>query len=265
MSTFLRNVPLQDISIRSGGDGRTVEAFTAVFDVESEITDQQGHYIESNDPTSFNKTIADNRRNFGVLYNHGMTVHGTPSDMFSIPLGTPVEPPRPERMTVDGNVLHGLLTVTRYDEGDLQDTVLRGIKSGSIKGYSYSGRFVRSTPARPPRGGFRADATGNLTKVRRMEIAMREYGPTPFPAFKDAAIFGVRSMIVERFAHLDDEETQRLLDLATSLDGEPAGRSDTEAEAPAVAEPIAEEPQPHSGRSLQQRIRAARITRGITQ
>src|SRR5690349_1314009 len=36
-TTFTRSYPLDDIRIRSGGDGRTVEAYAAVFDTPSEI------------------------------------------------------------------------------------------------------------------------------------------------------------------------------------------------------------------------------------
>jgi phage head maturation protease len=44
-----------------------------------------------------------------------------------------------------------------------------------------------------PRGGFRADAAGACQLVTRQEINLREYGPTPFPAYSDAAIMGVRA------------------------------------------------------------------------
>ena len=43
MTAFVRNYPLEDITIRSGGDGRTVEAYAAVFNVDTEIHDHQGN------------------------------------------------------------------------------------------------------------------------------------------------------------------------------------------------------------------------------
>ncbi|MDQ1248447.1 MAG: uncharacterized protein QG597_2819, partial [Actinomycetota bacterium] len=42
---FQRSYALDDITIRSG-DGRTVEAYAAVFDTSAEIHDRQGHYLE---------------------------------------------------------------------------------------------------------------------------------------------------------------------------------------------------------------------------
>jgi hypothetical protein len=46
MTEFVRAWALDDIRIRSGGDGRTVEAYAAVFDTPTEVHDQDGHYNE---------------------------------------------------------------------------------------------------------------------------------------------------------------------------------------------------------------------------
>ncbi len=59
MSTFSRAFPLEDIRIRSGSDGRTVEAYAAVFNSPAEIHDRDGHYLEQISPSGFNKAIAD--------------------------------------------------------------------------------------------------------------------------------------------------------------------------------------------------------------
>ncbi len=185
---YVRSFPLEDIRIRSGGDGRTVEAYAAVFDVEAEVRDQDGHYSETNDPTLFNRTLSHARSGdywgIGVFYNHGKTLWNTPSERGSMPLGTPVEIRADRR---------GLLTVTRYHRTELADEVLEGIRGGSIRGQSYTGHFLRSNPSRPPRGGYRADRNGKLTVVRRLESTLKEYGPTPFPIYADAAIVGVRA------------------------------------------------------------------------
>lgn len=261
MTTFTRSFPLEDISIRSGGDGRTVDAFTAVFDVESEVHDIHGDYREVNDRAAFNKTVRDNGTRFGVFYNHGRDIHGGASDMFSLPLGSPVEPPRVETLTVDGRSITGLLTVTRYNKTDLAEQVLEGIRSQSIRGYSYSGRFVRSSPDRP-RGGYRADRSGVLPLVTRHEIAMREYGPTPLPVFEDAAVVGVRSL-VDQVADLDDAQRAELVALLTRATplGEPGGAGTSNEEAAAAAEP-----QTHSGRlTPSQRARIGLIIRGVGQ
>lgn len=180
---FVRSYPLEDIQITKGGDGRTVEAYAAVFNTDAEIRDQDGHYLEKIDPTAFNRTIANRRNRFGVFYNHGLTIHGTPSDRGSVPIGTPQE------VRVD-NV--GVRTVTRYNRTALADEVLESINTGAITAQSFTGRFLRSTPNRVPRKGAKA---GELPRVTRTEIDMREYGPTPFPAYAEAMITGVRSAL----------------------------------------------------------------------
>ena len=43
MTEIGRCVALDDIAIQRGGDGRTVEAYAAVFDTPTEIRDQHGH------------------------------------------------------------------------------------------------------------------------------------------------------------------------------------------------------------------------------
>lgn len=206
MNSFTRTVALDDIAIRSGGDGRTVEAYAAVFDVEVPIADQEGRYNERIASGSFTKTIADKGTRFGVFYNHGTTILGTPSDRASVPLGTPLE------VRQDGR---GLLTVTRYNRTTLADEILESIRNGDIRGQSFSGRFVTSDPKTPPRGGYRPDPkTGALRTVTRHEIALREYGPTPFPAYEAASITGVRSLAellaLEELEALDDEQRARL-------------------------------------------------------
>ncbi len=179
---FVRSYPLEDIKITKGGDGRTVEAYAAVFKRSAEIRDQDGHYLEEIDPGAFNRTIQHRGNKFGVFYNHGLTIHGTPSDRGSVPIGTPQE------VRVD-NV--GVRTVTRYNRTALAEEVLESINSGAITAQSFTGRFMRSNPVRVPRTG----KAGKLPTVTRMEIDMREYGPTPFPAYAEAMITGVRAML----------------------------------------------------------------------
>lgn len=179
-----RAFALDDIAIRSGGDGRTVEAYAAVFDRAVEIKDGEGHYLEAIDPTAFNRTIAHKGTRFGVFYNHAKTIYGTPSERGSMPIGTPLE------VKADAK---GVLTVTRYNKTPLADEVLASIANGDMRGQSFSGRFTRSNLP-TPRGGFRPDRSGGLKTVVRTEIDMREYGPTPFPAYEEAAILGVRSL-----------------------------------------------------------------------
>src|SRR5438128_1838549 len=82
---FHRSFPLEDIHIQRTGDGRTVEAYAAVFCQEAEIRDGQGHYLEVIDPVAFNRTLSDSRpstsRNtwaVSVFYNHARDLYGNP-------------------------------------------------------------------------------------------------------------------------------------------------------------------------------------------
>ena len=43
---FTRSFALEDISVRSGGDGRTVEAYATVFNIPADVRDADGEYIE---------------------------------------------------------------------------------------------------------------------------------------------------------------------------------------------------------------------------
>ena len=73
---FFRTYALEDIHIvraAQGGDGRTVEAYAAVFNDPAEIHDYEGHYIEVIDPAAFNQVPTDHRRSragFGPVKVH---------------------------------------------------------------------------------------------------------------------------------------------------------------------------------------------------
>jgi HK97 family phage prohead protease len=259
---FIRAVALDDIRIRSGGTGRTVEAYAAIFDEEAEVMDQDGHYVERNAPVAFNRTIARHEQRFPVVYHHGLTIAGTPSERGSVPIGVSKE------VRVDKR---GVLTISEYGRSELADEVLEAIRMGAVRAQSYGGRFVKSDPRRPA-GGFRRSADGKLRTVTRLEIAMREFGPTPFPAFAGATITGIRSQQIlgallsaprERRAALLDQ-----LDLLAPPPGEPASTDPVDTpdpvEDPDAVEQTEDPPSGPSARSipLRTRIRAARIARG---
>lgn len=181
---YSRSWALDDINIvraGKGGDGRTVEAYAAVFDIPVEITDKHGHYMEEIDRAAFNRTLSHGIGKVNVFYHHGMTLHGTPaSGAGAMPIGHAVEV-RPDT--------RGLLTVTRYNKSDAADHILESIRNGDNIGYSFSGRIFRSSPNRVPR-----TRTGDaLPRVRRLELGLSEYGPTPSPAYPDAVTIAMRS------------------------------------------------------------------------
>lgn len=239
--TYDRTFELDGIEILSrakGGDGRTVEAYAAVFDVPTEIHDQHGDYVERNDRRAFNMAINSGAvRKALPLYNHGLSVvDGRPEAMYGVPLGSPLD------IRADGR---GLLTVTRYNKSQLADSILEAVRNGDITSQSYRGRIFRSSPDRP-RGGYRPRADGTLTEVTRLELGLSDYGPTPRPYYADAAILSVRAQdVANGLAGLDEDERAELIRLlaATHSAPEPA----TATVIPAAG---TEEPRPaHSGRS----------------
>lgn len=197
-----RSFPLDDIQISRSGDGRTVEAYAAMFEQPYEVLDQHGHYMETINRAAFNRTLSGGAgRNAMCLYNHGFTLHGTPSEMGSIPLGNPLE------IKPDGR---GLLTITRYNKGPFAEQVLESVRNGEVKAQSFRGRIVRSDPnGRVPKGRFGQP----LPTITRHELGLTDYGPTPNPVNVGAEIVAVRSAtdILDAMQLLDADERDELL------------------------------------------------------
>jgi len=222
---YFRTYELEDIHIvrAAQGDatGRLVEAYATAFNSPAEIHDHQGHYIEEIDPAAFNKVLADigrSRSGFGkvkVMYNHGMTIMGTPSERGSMPIGRAMEI-RPET--------RGLLTLTRYSETPFADEVLENIRNGAITAQSFTGRIVRSDPELRHRGDTYRPQGGKLTVVRRHELGLKEFGPTPFEAYSGAEIVGVRMSTPGTWE--PDENDEALPPDEEAAAGEPLTRAD---------------------------------------
>jgi phage head maturation protease len=249
-ASYVRSFPLEDLSVRTTRDGRIVEAYLAVFDTPAEIHDQDGHYNEELDSVVFNRAISDarpqgSRTNWrvGVFYNHGMTIMGTPSDRHSMPVAVPMD------IKTDG---HGVRATDKYHRSQFCDEIIEGLESGAIPGYSFSGHFRRSNPL-IPRGGFRPDRGGKLPTVRRMESTLREYGPTPFPAYADAAVLGLRSDSLMAAMLHDPELAMRML--STFRDGAPVD-SPPLSDAPETGLVTEDSPSRRSGRSVKEQIQA---------
>lgn len=255
LAPFYRDFPLTDLSVRSGGrDGRIVSAYAAVFDTPAPIRDQDGDYFEVIDPAAFNRAIGDARPaggrkgwKVGVFYNHGRTLAGTPSDRHSMPIGVPID------IRADAT---GVLTETQYHRSDFCEEIIEGLESGAIPGYSFSGMFRRSQPL-IPRGGFRRDRSGSMQTVRRTESTLREYGPTPFPAYADAAIVGMRAETILAAMASDPEFANRMIGMFR--DGAPLD-SPSLSGAPHDGDSPAEDSRRlvRSGRSIREEMQAER-------
>lgn len=200
---FRRDWTLEGIEIVRGivGEdaGRIVEAYAAVYDSPTEIKDQHGHYMETIDRSAFDEAIRGGVGRVKVFFNHGMNMNGTPSERWSVPIGTPVE------IRSDGR---GLRTITRFNKGADGDQVLEAIKNQAITGYSFRGPIRQSNPPRIPRTRDGAP----LPEVRRMRLGLTEYGPTPYEYYRDANVLAWRS----RFQDLDEQAWTRLVALLTA-------------------------------------------------
>jgi len=171
-----RTLPLDDFDIKRDRAGRTVTAYAAVFGQESEIRDQHGHYWESINRAGFNRTLAHGIGRVGVYYNHGYDLSGKPNGLLAVPFATPVE------IRPDGR---GLLTISRYNDGELADAVLAAWDGGQIKGQSFRGRVFQSKD--------RGKGDRGIPRIERTELGLKEYGPTPSPAYEGAGLVAIRS------------------------------------------------------------------------
>lgn len=240
--TYLRTWALDGIEIsRSYSDGRTVEAYAAIFNAPYEVHDQHGHYNEIIERSAFNRTLSNGNRAICV-YNHGMSLQGKPDALASVPLGTPLEIRADQR---------GLLTITRYNRSALADSVLEAIRAGDIKSQSFRGGIYRSSPTgKVPR----VPAGHGLPTVTRHELGLADYGPTPIPVNAEEMVVAVRSMqdLIQDFADLDEAaraELIRALSSATPQDPETTTATST-------TEPGTEDPPLwHSGRPVIARAR----------
>jgi HK97 family phage prohead protease len=247
---YQRFWPLEDIEIsRAHADGRTVVAYATVFDTPYPVSDQYGEYDETVERSAFNKWLADGNISRAMcLYNHGFTIHGSPSDAYSVPLGQPLE------INPDGR---GLKTITRYNEGPDVDRVLEAIRNGAIRGQSFRGRIVRSTP-----NNRRYTLNkGQRTMVVRHELGLTDYGPTPMPVNAGAEILAVRSLAAQLGMSGDQLAELIRTHAPTTPTEEPEAVSTTSTEEAGSEEPLAVRSE-HSGRKqsdIARRIAMARI------
>jgi len=225
---MFRYWPLEECRIlraaegREYESGRVVEAYAAVYDIPVVIKDHEGHYEEEIMRTAFDDILReiDPSRNKGFwnatcLYNHGMTVHGTPAERFSLPAGVP------KHISSEGK---GLLTRTEYAPTPLGDELLTLVDMGALRSQSFTGGIVRSDPPlRGPGDRYRRTMGGQLQRVKRWILGLREYGLTPFAAYTGAEVLGVRMQLPDGFGYADDAGPDPDADALAGHDGDGTG------------------------------------------
>jgi phage head maturation protease len=171
-----RFLAVDDMEIKRVNRGeREVTAYAALFDQPAQIRDKHGHYWEQINRTSWNRALSHGIQRVQVHYNHGYDLTGRPNGLLAVPIATPAS------ITPDGR---GLLTVSRYNDGEVADAVLSAWEGGQVKGQSFTGRVYQSR---------KIGRNGDLDLIERTELGLKEYGPTPIPAYDGDMLVAIRS------------------------------------------------------------------------
>lgn len=233
-----RWVAVDDMEIhRVNRKAREVTAYATFFGQPAEIRDKHGHYFEEINRAAFNRTISHGIGRVQVFYNHGYDLTGRPNMLGAVPIATPRE------VKPDGR---GLLTISRYNDGEVADAVLAAWEGGQIKGQSFSGRVYQDREIGEREG---------IPHVERTELGLREYGPTHSPAYDGDGLVMIRSQ--DDLAELVRSMIQ---DIAAGTHQAPSADSSTGATADAPGTEDEDSTSGHSSRNARvARARAARI------
>lgn len=217
-----RSFAIDDLVVRSDGDGRTVEAYAAVFGQPTEVQDQYGHYFETIERSAFDGVIKRGVKP-KVMFNHARDIFGNPSDKWSAPVAVH------RSMTPDGR---GLRVSSWYVKTPAGDEALELVRSGAVDGFSFSGKPNRSRTIAAARGD-------DLPTIVRQELGLAEYGPAVFRVYEDARVLAVRSQqqLAEEIGQLTPDQLAELVDVLRSRipDLADLGRSEIPQDADDVA------------------------------
>jgi HK97 family phage prohead protease len=238
-----RWIAVDDMEIhRVNRKAREVTAYATFFSQPAEIHDKHGHYFEEINRAAFNRTISHGIGRVQVYYNHGYDLTGRPNVLGAVPIATPVD------IRPDGR---GLLTISRYNDGEVADAVLAAWEGGQIRGQSFNGRVHQDREIGQREG---------IPHIERMELGLKEYGPTPSPAYDGDGLVMIRTK--DDLAELVRSMIQ---DIAVGTPQASPTASDTSA--PGTSGHSAEDQDPavgHSSRTrqlAQLKLKAARITK----
>lgn len=253
---ILRSFAIDDLVVRSDGDGRTVEAYAAVFNQPTEIQDQYGHYYEVIDRSAFNGVIKRGVKP-QVFFNHGRDMYGNRSDRWSAPVGVH------RSIEADGR---GLRVQSWFVNTPAGDEALELVRSGAVDGYSFSGKPNRNKT-------LAASSAGDLPTIVRQDMGLVEYGPAIMRAYEGAKVLALRSQHLndfdpdewaEQIERLSPDQLAELAPVLRSrvpdLAGLISGRSDDTASADDTAPSTDDDA---GAFEIQRRLMAARL-RGLT-
>lgn len=232
-----RWVAIDDMDIRRvNRKAREVTAYATFFGQPTEIRDKHGHYWEEINRAAFNRTLSHGIGRVQVFYNHGYDLSGRPNILGAVPIASPVS------ISPDGK---GLLTVARYNDGEVADAVLAAWEGGQIRGQSFSGKVYQDR-VKGSRDG--------LEHIERTELGLREFGPTHSPAYEGDGLVMMRSELEDLVRGM----VSTLIDPAGTPLASPSGGSIASATPPG---PGAEDADPAGGHSSQRERFALRVKR----
>lgn len=219
-----------DLEVRADTTGRTIHGIVVPFGVTARVSDGGPSYEEQFQRGAFAKTIAERGARVKLLSQHEARRN---------PLG------RATLLREDAAGLYGEFAVSRTTAGD---EALELVRDGALDAFS-----VGFSPIKHRKEG----------KVTvRTEVALREASLVTFPAYQDAVVTGVRSLV-----EMSDEEIVALLERMNSLrpdTSEPSGQGTSTEAAPTDEEPppaLRADLTPSQRRAL---VLAAARSRGIT-
>jgi HK97 family phage prohead protease len=214
-----------EFEIRSQGDeGGPILAGTLVkFNEWNEIRSaREGHFMETVEPTAFDKTISERGDRLQVLFDHG----DDPS-IGRKPLG------RVRSLTPQDG---GLSYEVELLDADYVRGLLPGLEAG-LYGMSFNFRAVRTKETNWPKRS--AHNPAGLPEKVLQEVEMREFGPTPFPVYKgtSAALRSLTDELKQPSISLD--ELRSLIDPEARADALTADEEEGDQVAAPVEEPSA--------------------------
>jgi len=211
-STLIEKAPilLRAAEFRStgtGGDGRTLEGYGAVFNSPTRIQSWEGEFDEEIAPGAFKRTL---RSRMPVLQFD----HGRDARTGSVPIGSI------EQLNEDEQ---GLFVQARLFDNDLVEPIRQAIEGRAITGMSF--RFAVAEERWTDAAGAKVNAgeleqllwnpgeRGPLKRTILRVDPLYELGPVVFPAY-DSTSVGVRSLLAQL---TPDEHRAMIRELAADL------------------------------------------------
>ncbi len=178
MEQFTRSVEFR----MSETDGRTLQAYAAVFASPTVINSFEGHFVEVIERGAFAKTVRNNPK--PVLQFD----HGTHPLIGGMPIGTIQELREDEQ---------GLFVRARLSDSFLTEPVRVAVADGALNGMSF--KFTI------PKGGVTVTMGDDDLEIRTLtEVTLHELGPVVWPAYADTSV-GVRSKSLTDILTADED------------------------------------------------------------